>query len=361
MKRLFALLIALMACGGFAADRADTLKWFLENEYGVRPEAAEMPKVSFAQTAPDAVTMDGKAVRKVVRCEYTGPYGKGSFNFIAFIPKSDKPSPAFLLICISDPNEAMDPERKVKSGSWPAEEIISRGYAALAFFYGDLVKETYTPNTALASGVFSVYEKPEERTTSSWGALSAWAWGASRIMDWIETEKTIDAKKVAVIGHSRGGKSALVAGVTDTRFAMVVSNNSGTGGAKLNAADLPKSEPCASFAKFGVQYWFCPKFREVFENKDKTLAHDQDEWLALVAPRLLCVRSAAEDAWAGPEGERLATVKAAKTWQELGKPECVDYSIREGKHNLTLADWTHYLDFADARWRGAGASTEHSK
>ncbi len=342
----------LMVCGGYAAGRAETLRWFLENEYGVRPAAAERPDVVFTPTAPDAVMMDGRAVRKMVRCEYTGPHGKGGFDFLAFIPVDGRPVPAFLHICIHDPAEALDPGRKVRMEFWPAEEIVGRGYAAIAFFNGDLARETYSSRTALASGVFPVYEKPEERTPSSWGALSAWAWGASRVMDWIGTEKTIDAAKVAVIGHSRGGKAALVAGVTDTRFAMTVSNNSGCGGAKLNAMDLPLSEPCWKFKWFGVDYWFCDRFQEVFPNNERNLPHDQDAWLALVAPRILCVRSAREDAWAGPEGERAATERASRVWKAAGRPENVDYSISDGKHALGLVDWMYYLDFADARWRG---------
>lgn len=343
---------AALAGGGFAADRAETLKWFLENEYGVRPGAAEKPKVSFKQVEPDAVIMDGKAVRKSVRCNYEGPYGRGGFAFTAFIPKSEMPAPAFVLICNRARKENVDPARKVKSGFWPAEKIVERGYATVTFFYGDLALDAYDRKVALTSGVYSVYSKLAQRQSSDWGVLSAWAWGASRIMDWIESEKTIDAAKVGIIGHSRGGKAALVAGVTDTRFAMTVSNNSGCGGAKLNSMDLPLSEPCWKFKWWGVDYWFCDRFQDVFPKNERHLPHDQDAWLALVAPRILCVRSAQADAWAGPEGERAATESASKTWWSMNKPENVDYSIREGKHDLGFSDWMHYLDIADERWRG---------
>ena len=323
-----------------AHTREETLKWFLENEYGVRPAAAERPDVRFAPLEPDAVMMDGAALRKRVTIICKGPHGELKFPVTAFIPRDAKaPVPAFLLICNRAPDKNIDPTRQKKSEFWPAEEIVRRGYAAVAFHNGDIAPDL---NSGCTEGVFACYEtkKPYRRRTM-WGTLSAWAWGASRVLDWIETVSAIDAHRVAVIGHSRGGKTALVAGVTDPRFAMACVNDSGCSGAKLNRMDLPKSEHladiCATFP-----YWFCGNYIKLV-NLDRELPYDQHQFLALMAPRLVAVHSAADDAWAGPAGEEASCRLARPAWDD---PSKVDYFIRPGKHDLNLVDWNAYMDFA---------------
>ena len=318
----------------------ELLEEFTREEYGLRP--VERPdSLSFTAVEPDEVVMEGKALRKRVRVEYAGPYGKGSFAFTAFIPRQSAPAPAFLLICNRDPNENLDPERKLKTGFWPAEEIVGRGYATIAFWTGDISPDRQHGRTL---GVFAAFDDVEKqyRAKDGWGMLSAWAWGASRVMDWIETAPLLDAKHVAVVGHSRGGKTALVAGVYDKRFAMACSNDSGCSGAKLNHIDLPKSEHLAHIVRT-FQFWF---------------------W------RLVCVASASEDAWAGPEGEWWAAKLASPAWELYGRkglvadgfppPEApqqegsISYHLRTGKHGLTPYDWNCYMDFADRHgWRSA--------
>ena len=364
-------------------------KYFLENMYGERPAAAEKPDVSFSPEGPDKVMMDGKAVRKLVRVTYRGPYGTNSFVLTAFIPRQERPAPAFVLMCNRNAAKNINPDRvNVKRDAfWPAEQIVARGYAAVAFFNGDVAVDNYNPATAFLSGVFSCYERPQDRTDTSWGTLSAWAWGASRAMDWIEREPLIDAKHVGVVGHSRSGKAALVAGVTDERFAMTCSNCSGCGGAKLANIDLPESEFYAAFGMSRVTYWFCGGFQRYFVNRDRRifdhdavphlgsnqpLAVDQHAFVALIAPRLLAIGSASEDSWAGPLGEYHTARLASPAWELYGRkglgeegcpPEMrplvggdVSYHIRAGKHNLTPYDWSVYMDFADAHgWRGTSA------
>ena len=197
---------------GWETQRRDELKkWFLENEYGVPPVAAKVPDVIFEDAAPPRPAFGGIAVERRVKATCRGPYGTFSFEFTAYIPVKKGPSPAFLLIATRDiKDKDRDLARMQKTGDWPAKEIVRRGYAAVAFVNYDVAADTYTSETALASGVFAAYERPSERTPKSWGALRAWAWGASRVMDWIECEPAIDASRVAVVGHSRGGKTALV-------------------------------------------------------------------------------------------------------------------------------------------------------
>ena len=345
-------LFAPSARAGIVRDRAETLAWFLKNEYGVRPAAAEKPDVSFAPTEADRVMLDGKAVRKMIRCTYRGPCGTNHFDIVAFVPLGRGKAPSVVLVDIWKDHERTDPDRVRRHESWPVEELVDRGYAAISFYYGQLAPETYVPEKTLRAGVFAAYERYEDRTPTSWGALSAWAWGASRVMDWIEREGALDAARVMLVGHSRGGKTALVAGVTDSRFAAVVSNDSGTGGARLNGMNLPFSEPWQAFDYWGVSYWFCGNYRETFvPYNGMRVEHDQDEWLSLIAPRILVVGSGADDKWAGPEGERAAAERAAETWKRAGVPGNIDYWVRPGGHGLTGADWRHYLDFAD-RHRG---------
>ena len=363
--------------------RPELKKEFLEKFYGVRPEAAEKPQVSFAAEEPDKEMVGGTAIRKRVRITYAGPYGTNSFVATAFIPVTarTKPVPAFLLICNRDPKENLDPERVKKSGFWPVELIVARGYAAIAFFNGDVAKETNDPAKAFFNGVFPCYERPGDRSDTSWGVLSAWAWGASRVLDWIETEPLLDAKHVAVVGHSRGGKTSLLAGAVDERFAMACVNDSGCGGAKLAHVDLPESEHYSAFLGSRVIYWFCGAFEKYVVNRDlpireedkgrwwfKPLRVDQHEWAALVAPRLLAIGSASEDKWAGQPGEFHTARLASPAWELYGKKGLgaevfpprdvpiqtgdVSYHLRTGIHNLTPWDWDRYMDFADAHgWR----------
>ena len=342
----------------------ELLEEFTREEYGRRP--VERPEsLSFETAEPDMAVMDGKALRKRLRVKYAGPYGKGSFSFTAFIPCQPAPAPVFLLVCGRDPEEKHDPDRMLRKGFWPTDEIVGRGYATIAFCTGEISPDRQHGRTL---GVFPVFEDVEKqyRAKDGWGMLSAWAWGASRVMDWIETERLLDAKHVAVIGQSRGGKTALVAGVYDKRFAMACSNDSGCSGAKLNHIDLPKSEHVANIVRT-FQYWFCLNYT-MHANKEREWRVDQHEFIALMAPRLVCIASATEDAWAGPEGEWWAAKLASPAWELYGRkglvssgfppPEtpqqegCISYHLRTGKHDLTPYDWKCYMDFADRHgWR----------
>lgn len=324
--------------------RPKTLKWFLENEYGIRPQTIKDCKVTFEPAKKDLEFNDGKIVRKSIRTIYRGPYGTNSFVFTLFMPKSNKPLPLAMLLCNRPQVMKFRDDEIPNTGFWPVKQIVERGFATIAFYLSDLGPETYDPNTAFLGGAFPCFEKPHERTNTSWGTLSAWAWGASRIMDWIETQKEFDPARVGIVGHSRGGKAALVAGALDERFALICANNSGCGGAKLNRYELPSSEHYDSFPYFGVSYWYCGNMPKNFVGKDLIVEHDQDEWLAMIAPRRLCVGSGTKDAWAGPVGEYFATERAKRIWKLYNAEDRVRHHIRKGPHALTPFDWQHYLD-----------------
>lgn len=341
--------------------RPEVLTLFQTYVYGKNP--VERPAtLTFETVDKGTVMMDGQAVRKRSVLRYSGPGGDGAIRVTAFIPKSAKPVPAFLLIC-NRPENNIDWERLEKNPFWPAEELVARGYAAITFFNGDVDPDTYDGFTNGVHGVFQ--PDPSVRKPDSWGTLAAWAWGASRVMDWIETEPLIDRAHVAVVGHSRGGKTALWCGATDTRFALTISNDSGCGGAKLNRMDLPDSESIARITK-AFPHWFCANFSQ-YADKEAELPLDQHMLIALLAPRLAYVASASDDTWAGQPGEFQSCVLASPIWQLYGlkglvgttfpapdtplQEGCIGYHLRTGKHGLTLYDWERYMDFADRHWK----------
>ena len=208
--------LALAACAaetGINAigekSREEIVSFFTDNEFGRRPKEAEKPPLlKFEKISDDKLMPGGKMVRKQVRVVYGGSCGTNSFPVTAFVPAGAKgPVPAFLLICNRDYKANCDPEREKKSQFFPVEEIVKRGFAAVSFYTWDVAPDYNTGNT---KGVFEAFEKPGAyRDPKLWGTISAWGWGASRALDWLETVPEIDAKKVAVVGHSRGGKTAL--------------------------------------------------------------------------------------------------------------------------------------------------------
>lgn len=347
-----------------AVRRPEILELFKAQVFGRNP--VERPAtLRFEPIVADTEMMGGKAIRKRVNIRYTGPGGEGCVALTAFIPKAPKSVPAFVLICNRSSQKHIDPDRLAPNPFFPAEELVARGYAALAFYNGDVDPDAHDGFTNGVHGVFQ--PDPKARTADSWGTIAAWAWGASRVMDWIESEPLIDRTRVAVIGHSRGGKTALWCGANDTRFALTISNDSGCGGAKLNRMDLPKSESIARINK-AFPHWFCENFKQ-YGGREDALPVDQHMLVALVAPRLVYVASATQDDWAGQPGEFQSCVLATPVWRLYGKKGlvgdtfpsadtplqggCIGYHLRTGKHDLALYDWERYMDFADRHMRSA--------
>jgi hypothetical protein len=203
------------------------------------------------------------------------------------------------------------------------------------------------------------YARPDELT---WGALSAWAWSGSRAVDYFQTDPDIDTTQIAVIGHSRGGKTSLWAGAQDSRFALVCVNDAGEGGPALSRRNFGEDNAAINRS---FPHWFAPKYA-TYAGKENTLPVDQHELVALVAPRGYHGADAANDLWADPRGSWLALVEASKVWALYGEEVLRDamplvndllicgpmaYHIRQGGHGLTLFDWKLYLDHADSLFK----------
>ena len=343
--------------------RPEIAKLLLEQEYGVRP--VERPdRLVFKETVDPEKCYGDKALRKRIKATYFGPGGKGEMNFSVWIPRRKYPAATFVHTS-PRPAETADDVNGPRPTYWlPVEDIISRGFAVVAYCNQEVSVDWRDLPNVPTSGVFKVFGPQDftNRKPTEWGILSAWAWGMSRVLDWIETEPLLDAKRVAVVGLSRNGKAALIAGAFDERFAMVVSCCSGCSGAKLNNIELWTSEHIKDIMI--AEKWFCPNYRSyVGKDSGGRMPFDQHFLLSLVAPRLLYVSSATEDAWAGPRGEFAALELAAPVWKLYGLPGLIahgfpkadtpliggytGYHLRTGFHDITRYDWQCYMDFAE--------------
>jgi len=361
--------------------RPELLDIFSSQMYGRTP--ADKIKVTHETLSENPNFLNGKATAKQVKFIFTNGAKKAEALLLLVLPNHIKgKAPVFVSYnykgnhsTIADPFIEYPPsfalhkthnhlrlvdadwERGCQSNRWCYDQIIDRGYAIATMFYQDIYPDKPDMDEYGIVSLFSGY-RSGQKSPDDWQALGAWACGFSRIVDYLETQKSIDRKKIIVMGHSRHGKAALWAGAQDKRFSIVISNNSGCGGAALskrvfgeNIARITTSFP----------HWFCPAFNRYADN-EANLPFDQHQLIALIAPRKVYIASAAEDQWADPKGEFLSGYYAGPVYKLYGLKGLdtnvhpplhqpimndVGYHIREGVHDVTDYDWKCFMDFAD--------------
>jgi hypothetical protein len=329
-----------------AQRRPELMRLFETHVYGRTPAGG--PKARFEVTKTDPSALGGKATRKDVTIRFGEGAAARSTVLALYIPNGAAgPVPAFLGLNFQRNDEI----------KWPLAAIVERGYAVGSAFYQDLFPDRADGAADSVLALFPPGQGPE-----AWNALGVWAWELSRALDYLETDRAVDSTRVAVLGHSRLGKAALWAGAQDPRFAIVISNESGCGGAALSKRIY--GETVAAITK-RFPHWFCPNFTR-FADREADLPVDQHELLALIAPRPLYVASAVDDRWADPRGEFLGALGADPVYRLLGTEGLpvrdmpavdqpvlgtIGYHLRSGGHDLTDYDWRQYVAFADRHWR----------
>lgn len=333
--------------------RNEILELFRTNVFGRVPETSYLEKFRINNLNPSAI--DGTATLKEIRIDIASEGKSLTINLVLFTPNNiKKPVPVFLLIDNRGPANT-DPERKSKSEFWPVEEVIARGYGIAMFYNADVDPDI---DDGFKNGIHVILDK-QKRTDDAWGTIAAWSWGASRCLDYLVSDPKVDPSGIIVVGHSRGGKAALWAGVEDQRFAMVVSNESGCGGAALARRRFGET---VKVINTNFPHWFCTNYKKYSDN-ESSLPVDMHMLLALIAPRPLYVACAGDDLWGDPKGSYLSLFNAFPVFKLLGNSSImtdimpplnsqvvygnVGYHVRDGGHNMILKDWNMFMDFAD--------------
>lgn len=332
---------------GWKTRREEIKELLCREEYGFLPPTPERVTVQAVKTEADFCA--GKASLTTLRLIAVWDGGEFTFPLYCTLPASAQPCPAFVFINFRD---------GVPDKYLPIEEIVDSGFAVFSFCYQDITSDDGNMTNGLAKFFCEDASNKSAQGKFARGKIALWAWAAMRVMDYVQTLETIDRANIAVMGHSRLGKTALLAGAMDERFAFVISNNSGCGGAALSRgkggeriADITTRFP----------FWFCGQYQQ-YRGREEALPFDQHFLLSLVFPRRLYVASAEKDAWADPRSEFLACVEAGKVYEAFGSVGLVHsgqwpaadawlhggnigYHMRGGTHYLSRYDWNCFMRF----------------
>lgn len=372
----------------FEKRRPEILNAYLTEIYGRIP--GNTPKVKFEVTKVDTNALNGTAVMKEV-VGHIGNVKEPGIRFTMYIPSHAK-GPVPMIVTV-EPGAFAFPNRPTagasnavsqsrtdfgtnrfrgggfagfRFGGAPVTNIIARGWG-----FADVgVYSIQADRNNFTNGVIGMMLKPGETKPApdEWGVLSAWAWGLSRMMDFFETDKSVDAKQVAIEGHSRWGKTVLWAAALDQRFAMVYASCSGEMGASLSRRDW--GETVDNMTGDYSSYQFAHNFRK-YAGHWNDLPVDAHELIALIAPRPVFITGGSIDQWSDPHGEFLAEVAAGPVYRLLGKNDLgttnmppLDVTVDSGElafkehnggHMATPADWRDFLKFANRYFKMPGA------
>ncbi len=362
--------------------RPEVLQLFEREMYGKAPGRPNNLRWQVTEQSEDALA--GLARRKQVTIFLSENDDGPRMDVLIYLPRDvEGPVPTFLGLnfngnhsIVDDPHvhlstswmrggepdgvvdqKATEAGRGRSASRWPLQQILPRGYAVATIYYGDIDPDF---DDGFQNGIHPLFYRDGQTApeSSEWGSIAAWAWGLSRALDYLTDDPDLDHERVIVLGHSRLGKTALWAGANDQRFAVVISNNSGCGGAALSRRQFGET---VARINSSFPHWFCDNFNQ-YNHREEDLPIDQHELIALIAPRPVLVCSAEEDRWADPRGEFLACREADPVYRLLGVPgidaeempplnqltgTTIGYHIRPGKHDMTSGDWQVYCDFAD--------------
>lgn len=359
--------------------RPEILQLFESNVYGRSPGR---PKdMSFDVFDFDPQALGGKAIRKQVTVYFSKNKDGPKEDILIYLPAASKKRAPLILALnfsgnqsvIADPavklatvwdrqkrtSRPADEESRGTSKDWQGaiEKVLARGFGLATIYYCDIEPDFLG---GISYGVRPLFFRPGETQPAfdQWGAIGAWAWGLSRAMDYLETDKAVDSHRVAILGHSRLGKTVLWAGARDIRFAIVLANCSGEGGAALARRNYGET---VKHLNVNFPYQFSLNYQKYGDHIEQ-MPVDQHELIALIAPRPVYLGTAEEDRWADPKGEFLAAVMAGPVYRLLGKQgldtdqmpalnqpimHTIGYHYRSGKHEVTPFDWSQYLAFAE--------------
>jgi hypothetical protein len=345
--------------------RPEIVRLFEENEYGRAPgRPAGMTFEVFDKGTP---AFDGKAIRRQVTVHFSADK---SMDLLIYLPaRAQKPVPFLLNVSFSansntvdDPGvraaEVWGPDKKKipanqgrKFGKIDVARLVDAGFGFGTVYYGDIDPD-------FLGGIQYGVRAGTNPAPDKWGAIAAWAWGLSRAMDYLETDKGVDAKRVAIMGVSRLGKTVMWAGAHDTRFAMVIASCSGEGGAALSRRNYGETVAHLT-APSRYPYQFCANYGKFAEHVDQ-LPVDANLLVALMAPRPVLLQTGDKDFWSDPKGEFLAAVAAGPVYRLFGKQgldtnemppagtgifHTVGYFEHIGGHGTIPSDWDQYLKF----------------
>ena len=364
--------------------RPELLQFFTTQVYGQMPGRPKAMRFKVFDT--DEHALGGIATRKQITVYFNGQSDGPQMDILLYIPNKPKGKVAAIVGLNFDGNQAVNADTAIKitqawvwkgtpgainshataasrgknASQWPLEKILAHGYAVATVYRGEVYPDY---DHGFNTGLHALYPELQHRG-DNFATIGAWAWALSRVMDYLETDNRIDNRRVAVFGFSRLGKAALWAGATDQRFALVISNESGSGGAKL--FHFTGGEGTTRFiTKF--PYWFCDNFKQ-YAGKDSLLNFDQHELISLIAPRPVYVASALDDSNSNPEAEFWSLRLADPVFKLLGgkglpagdwpapnqsRMGQTAYHVRTGKHDVTDFDWEQYLSFADINLKKA--------